>query len=431
MEYYDITDPFIDDDELVLQERTAASKDGFFVFQGPLVAEGEKVRIEKIDGGPSSKRGKGSRAAKASKPKTVPVVTVRTPRAKATTGSKDDEAQSFITPGPKQASKVTSSAAHSPESSETESEEGNTSQVASPAATRVADNDPNNAKNEDKKLPVVTKAQLSTNSDRKSASDLEKSATKANGQKPASAVPSAVSASTIDPRKRAVSVTAATELRDLVKPPSAAALAKRAERARKKAAAMALAAATTPNSLPPGSPQTPGSPSVGDASQAPIFNSDGTIRKPRRPAREKTAEEKAELARKARETRERKKAEKRAQMEAEQAALLARAIANPLVDTTGLSLSSVSPAAAAMRPSVSPSPAALTNILSTPAAAPAASQEDVSMEMRAVKEESVKQAAPLSATAHQDHLRTTLSAAEVERTESPSGRSMKLDAFLE
>jgi hypothetical protein len=56
-ETYDIDDPFIDDDELTLQELTAVSKDGFFVFQGPLVGEGDKVRIEKADG--SQRRGNG------------------------------------------------------------------------------------------------------------------------------------------------------------------------------------------------------------------------------------------------------------------------------------------------------------------------------------------------------------------------------------
>ncbi|EPX75198.1 histone promoter control protein Hpc2 [Schizosaccharomyces octosporus yFS286] len=46
-EYYDRNDPFIDDTELYIEEMAAASKDGFFVFSGPLVAEGDKVKIER------------------------------------------------------------------------------------------------------------------------------------------------------------------------------------------------------------------------------------------------------------------------------------------------------------------------------------------------------------------------------------------------
>lgn len=65
-EDYDIADPFIDDDELEFLETTAASKDGFFVYSGPLVPEGEKPKIERLDG--STKRnGKGSRGGRASR----------------------------------------------------------------------------------------------------------------------------------------------------------------------------------------------------------------------------------------------------------------------------------------------------------------------------------------------------------------------------
>ncbi|KAL2312062.1 Histone promoter control protein Hpc2 [Schizosaccharomyces pombe] len=46
-EYYDRTDPFIDDAELYIEEKAAATKDGFFVFSGPLVAEGDTVKIER------------------------------------------------------------------------------------------------------------------------------------------------------------------------------------------------------------------------------------------------------------------------------------------------------------------------------------------------------------------------------------------------
>jgi hypothetical protein len=47
IEGYDREDPFIDDSEMAWQEHAAASKDGFFVYSGPLVPEGEKVSIEK------------------------------------------------------------------------------------------------------------------------------------------------------------------------------------------------------------------------------------------------------------------------------------------------------------------------------------------------------------------------------------------------
>ncbi|EAU31081.1 predicted protein [Aspergillus terreus NIH2624] len=39
------------------QEQAAASKDGFFVYSGPLVPEGEKVQVERADG--TIKRGRG------------------------------------------------------------------------------------------------------------------------------------------------------------------------------------------------------------------------------------------------------------------------------------------------------------------------------------------------------------------------------------
>ena len=56
MEYYDVEDPFIDDDELKLQETAAAAKDGFFVWHGPLVPEGERVRVERLGGVKKRKR---------------------------------------------------------------------------------------------------------------------------------------------------------------------------------------------------------------------------------------------------------------------------------------------------------------------------------------------------------------------------------------
>ncbi|BFZ60756.1 HIR complex subunit [Saitoella coloradoensis] len=56
---YDLKDDFIDDSEILLEEMAAAHKDGFFVYSGPLVQQGEKVRIERPDG--TAKRGRGGR----------------------------------------------------------------------------------------------------------------------------------------------------------------------------------------------------------------------------------------------------------------------------------------------------------------------------------------------------------------------------------
>ena len=44
---YDKDDPFVDDTELAWEEQAAASKDGFFVYSGPLVTAGEKANIER------------------------------------------------------------------------------------------------------------------------------------------------------------------------------------------------------------------------------------------------------------------------------------------------------------------------------------------------------------------------------------------------
>lgn len=44
---YNKDDPFIDDSELLWEEQAAASKDGFFVYSGPLVPEGERPQIER------------------------------------------------------------------------------------------------------------------------------------------------------------------------------------------------------------------------------------------------------------------------------------------------------------------------------------------------------------------------------------------------
>lgn len=52
-DYYDKDDPFVDDTELAWEEQAAASKDGFFVYSGPLVPEGEKAVVERYVGPPS------------------------------------------------------------------------------------------------------------------------------------------------------------------------------------------------------------------------------------------------------------------------------------------------------------------------------------------------------------------------------------------
>jgi hypothetical protein len=44
---YDKDDGFVDDSELLWEEQAAASKDGFFVYSGPLVPEGEKPTLER------------------------------------------------------------------------------------------------------------------------------------------------------------------------------------------------------------------------------------------------------------------------------------------------------------------------------------------------------------------------------------------------
>lgn len=44
---YNKEDPFIDDSEMLWQEQAAASKDGFFVYSGPLLKPGERPNIER------------------------------------------------------------------------------------------------------------------------------------------------------------------------------------------------------------------------------------------------------------------------------------------------------------------------------------------------------------------------------------------------
>jgi HPC2 and ubinuclein domain len=47
VEEYDQDDPFVDDSELAWEAQAAAVKDGFFVYCGPLVPEGEKPAVER------------------------------------------------------------------------------------------------------------------------------------------------------------------------------------------------------------------------------------------------------------------------------------------------------------------------------------------------------------------------------------------------
>ncbi|KAI1756274.1 hypothetical protein F4782DRAFT_485532 [Xylaria castorea] len=59
---YDRDDDFVDDSELLWEEQAAASRDGFFVYSGPLVREVEKPEAGRGDGLP--KRGRGSRGGR-------------------------------------------------------------------------------------------------------------------------------------------------------------------------------------------------------------------------------------------------------------------------------------------------------------------------------------------------------------------------------
>lgn len=54
---YNLEDDFIDDTELAWTEQALASKDGYFVWSGPLVQEGDTPSVERADG--TTKRGRG------------------------------------------------------------------------------------------------------------------------------------------------------------------------------------------------------------------------------------------------------------------------------------------------------------------------------------------------------------------------------------
>ena len=64
-EEYDKEDDFIDDTELAWQEAAAVTKDGFFVYSGPLVPPGEAARVETNAPTRGRGRGRGRRAGAA------------------------------------------------------------------------------------------------------------------------------------------------------------------------------------------------------------------------------------------------------------------------------------------------------------------------------------------------------------------------------
>ncbi|KAF2011756.1 HPC2-domain-containing protein [Aaosphaeria arxii CBS 175.79] len=58
-EDYDKEDDFIDDTELAWEQSALMAKDGFFVYSGPLVTEGDKPAVERADGTVRRGRGRG------------------------------------------------------------------------------------------------------------------------------------------------------------------------------------------------------------------------------------------------------------------------------------------------------------------------------------------------------------------------------------
>ncbi|KAK4463287.1 hypothetical protein QBC42DRAFT_266000 [Cladorrhinum samala] len=59
---YDKDDDFVDDSEMLWEEQAAASRDGFFVYSGPLVPEVEKPAVP--EGPPKRGRGRGGRGSR-------------------------------------------------------------------------------------------------------------------------------------------------------------------------------------------------------------------------------------------------------------------------------------------------------------------------------------------------------------------------------
>lgn len=409
MEYYDVTDPFIDDDELVLQERTAASKDGFFVFSGPLVAEGEKVRIEKADGSQRRAGGKGSRGGRSTRPRPASTTNSNTkPSARPKPGV--DKAPEPVAPkSVKAAEQVSASNGDAmvgmvvvpPLRGELPSHKSVSNDAADQANTvALAGPDPVSTADTRKQTPMKTLL-MTTASTNNSAPSTEtvKSASlpiittpSTNGTQRATEQPKAT-------KKKAPPTTTSTKKNTKPSNPTSAAIAE--------------------PTAPPGTPAAVVSPTV-SALHSPCVNPDGSAKKVRKPAREKTVEEKAELARKAREARERKRIEKKAQEDAERAALLARAIANPNIDTRGISLNPLTGV-------LSTSPGSAEKLKQSRATLDAGAKDlDATLEMQVVKEEMVKQSV-LGA-----EIISEITALEgLKRTESPIGRSMSVEAILD
>ncbi|RMZ85374.1 hypothetical protein DV737_g774, partial [Chaetothyriales sp. CBS 132003] len=82
VEEYDQDDPFIDDSEQLWETQAAASKDGFFVYSGPLVPEGEKATVERADGTVRRGRGRGRGGGPGSRPGSRGGNAARKPRGK-------------------------------------------------------------------------------------------------------------------------------------------------------------------------------------------------------------------------------------------------------------------------------------------------------------------------------------------------------------
>ncbi|CCG80905.1 Putative uncharacterized protein [Taphrina deformans PYCC 5710] len=315
LEYYDINDPFIDDDELVLQERTAASKDGFFVFQGPLVAEGEKVRIEKADGTQVRGAGRGSRGGRSSRARssTGRVSRSRTNTTRTETTAVSEEPQATTNPpaigtdgvGPDAvALQEASTAVH----------------VAGSSKTRVphATEEVNSSTTKQKKRPHSGSETPSP--------DVARKRQDAATSSPLINPPSPVSISQVPSTGASTPDATASRKRQ----PPTTTLLKRAEKA--GATGTPRTADKTP-SLHASNPFPMASPSPDPSLSA-------SAKRQRKPAREKTIEEKAELARRARESRERKRLAKQAQ----ERAMLARA--DPAIDTSSITAKEARPSPA-------------------------------------------------------------------------------------
>lgn len=429
MEYYDVTDPFIDDDELLLQERTAASKDGFFVFSGPLVAEGERVRIEKIDGTQKRAGAKGSRTGRNPRPRPTSITngSTKTPKTPRVLPDKKD-LPATIAPF----TNVGKSSG-----SDTPIAQGNVETMGPPLlVTSVSKGSTTNGKS------TVPNGKKTTQSARKENHGAKKTKPDPNPTvEPSVALDKVVVNSPREPDPMTPETSEKAGLHTTSEPktvkkkvPSTVSVSKK-----NKTKSNAESLANTITRLPAVDSASPsGSPAISLAG-SPALNSDGTVKKQRKPTRERTVEEKADLARKARESRERKKLEKKLQEDAERAALLARAIANPNIDTRGISFAS--PAGISPTPFPAASKARVKQVNSKARASP--QTPGPSLEMQALKQEFVDitggTPTPFTKEAQQSGdvimrdlvMPKSKILAEITRTDSPSGRSMSVDALLE